>query len=315
MTDIKRLGLGCMSMRRQNEEKSIRTIHAALDAGITLFNTGDFYGSGESELVVGKALKNVPRDKYFLSVKFGVLNKPNGQIYGLDVNPFNIKSHLAYSLHRLGLDYIDLYQPARMDLAYPVEEIIGAMADLVKEGYIRHIGLTQLDEENLRRARAVHPIHTVELRYSLAERGYETGMFPAARDIGANLLAFGVLAHGLLNDGILDGKANTSLPIGFFSAENLPKNLELVRALQEFAKEKGTTVSRIALAWALAKNPDMAALVGTTSEAHLMDSVEALRLDLSTEDIAEIEKAFPAEKVMGKGMLDFVCKNGRPVLP
>ena len=314
MTDIKRLGLGCMSMNRKNRDAAIRTVHAALDAGITLFNTGEFYQCGESEMILGEALKNTPRDKFFVSVKFGVMAAPDGRIYGADVNPFNVKSHLACSLKRLGLDYVDLYEPARMDLAYPVEEIVGAMADLVKEGYIRHIGLTEISEDTLRRGFAVHPVHTVELRYSLAERKYEKDLFPAASSLGVNVLAFGALAHGLLNDAMLEGKGNTTIPVRLFAPENLPGNLERVRALKEVAASKNTTVSRLALAWVFAKQPAASVLVGTAKPDHLADSVAALDLNLTENDLAEIERAFPAESVLGGGMPDFVCRNGRPVM-
>ncbi len=316
MKGIERLGLGCMQMNRKNEEKSIRTIHAALDAGITLFNTGEFYQAGESELVVGEALRHVPRDKYFLSVKFGVLPKlDNGQysLYGLDMNPFNIKAHITYSMTRLGLDYIDLYEPARLDLAFPIEEVVGALSDLVREGYIGHIGLTQIDEETLRRANAVHPIHTVELLYSLADRGYECGMFQTAQQLGVRILTFGVLAHGLINERILESDAAATLPIGIFAPENLAENRKLVQALKEIADRKNTTVSNLALAWVLAKFPYVQSLIGTTSPEHLQDSIEALSIELSEEDVQEIERAFPAEKVKGSGMGDFVCRNGKIV--
>lgn len=313
MTDIRRLGLGCMGMNRSNKEQSIRTVHAALEAGITLFNTGEFYNAGESELVMGEALRGVPRDKYFLSVKFGVLPSPDGRIYGLDVTPFNIKAHLAYSLKRLNLDYIDLFEPARMDLAYPVEEIVGAMADLVKEGYIRHIGLTQIDADTLLRASAVHKIHTVELCYSLADRRYEGKMIRTAKETGTMVLAFGLLGHGLLSDNALARKARKSLPAGYFDQENLEGNLQLVRDLQSLAEKKGTTISRLALAWAWEKNPYMSALMGTTKETHLQDALEALKLELSAEEIEEIERTFPAGKVLGEGMGKFVCRHGRPV--
>ena len=312
--DISRLGLGCMSMCRKNEEQSIRTIHAALDAGITLFNTGDFYKGGESELVVGKALKGVPRDKYFLSVKFGVLPSPDGSIYGLDVNPYNIKAHLTYSLKRLNLDYVDLFEPARMDLAYPVEEIVEAMAKLVKEGYIRHIGLTQIDIDTLLRASSVHKIYMTELCYSLAERHYESSMFKTAADIGTKVLVFGLLGHGLLSERVLQANVSKSLPAGYFVPENLEHNLQLVRALNVIAEQKGVTISQLAMAWAWNKNPSIAALIGTTKEAHLQAAIEALQLELNAEDIAAIEKAFPVEKVQGEGMGEFICRRGRPVM-
>ena len=312
MAKINQLGLGCMSMSRANAEKSARTIRAALDMGVEIFNTGEFYKAGESELVVGQALRDVPRDKYFLSVKFGVLPAPDGSIYGLDVNPHNIKAHLVYSLKRLGADYVDLYQPARMDLAYPVEEIVGEISKLVEAGYVRHIGLTQVDEETLRRANKVHPIHTVELRYSLAEREYErNGLITTAHELGANVLTFGVLAHGLLNDGILSGKSKSSLPAGLLSPQNLPDNLKLVAALKQIADKKSTTVSQLALAWVFAKFPFVQSLVGTTSAEHLKESVDALELALTAEDVAAIEAAFPPEKVKGAGMPEFVCRNGK----
>ena len=232
-----------MGMNRSNAQRSIDTIHAALDAGVTLFNTGDFYGAGESEMVVGEALKGVPRDRYFLSVKFGVLPQPGGGIYGLDVKPFNVKAHLAYSLKRLGLDYVDLYQPARMDESVPVEELMETLTGLMKEGYIRHIGLTQISPETLRRASAVHPVHTVELEYSLAERGIEKEMLGTAQGLGVNVLAFGALAHGLLSDRFLDNSARPHIPAGMFAPENLSHNQKLVRALRKIAEEKGTSVA------------------------------------------------------------------------
>ena len=201
MTDMKRLGLGCMGMNMSNRERSVETVRYALDHGVTMFNTGEFYGGGESEMVLREALKGVPRDKYFLSVKFGVLPQPGGGIYGLDVKPFNVKAHLAYSMHRLGLDYIDLYQPARMDESVPVEELMGALADLVKEGYIGSIGLTELTPENLDRAAKVHPIRMAEFSYSLANRDIETnGILETARKNKIDVLAFSVLNHGLLAD-------------------------------------------------------------------------------------------------------------------
>lgn len=314
MMNIKQLGLGCMSMCRKNAEKSTRTIHYALDAGINFFNTGEFYRAGESEIIVGEALKNIPRDKYFLSVKFGVLPAPDGSIYGLDVNPFNIKAHLTYSLKRLGLDYVDLYQPARMDLAYPVEEIVGEMSKLVDAGYIKNIGLTQIDEETLRRANKIHKIHTVELRYSLAEREYEkNNLINVAKELGINILLFGVLAHGLFNDNIFDGKVNHSLPSGFLAEENFSENLKLLRELKKVADKKSTTLSKLATAYAFAKFPFASSLIGTTSAEHLQEAIDALEINLSAADIEEIEKAFPEEKLRGQGMPKFICKNGKLV--
>ena len=305
MAEIKRLGLGCMGMNLSNKARSIETIHYALDQGITLFNTGEFYGGGESELVLREALAGVPRDKYFLSVKFGVLPKPGGGIYGLDVKPFNVKAHLAYSMHRLGLDYIDLYQPARMDETVPVEELMETLQECVKEGWIGSIGLTQLPAETLDRAAKVSPIHTVELEYSLAERRIETnGILDVAARNGTNVLAFGVLTHGLLSERALNGVSGRP---GLFG----PDNLKLVASLKAVAGEKNTTIERLAQAYVYAKHPEMSVLIGTTSKEHLRDAIDALSLELTADDISEIEAAFPADQVRGVGMRDFVFRDGR----
>ena len=306
MMNKNRLGLGCMGMNLSNKARSIETIHYALDQGITLLNTGEFYGGGESELVLREALAGVPRDKYFLSVKFGVLPKPGGGIYGLDVKPFNVKAHLAYSMHRLGLDYIDLYQPARMDETVPVEELMEALRECVKEGWIGSIGLTQLPAETLERAARVSPIHTVELEYSLAERRIETnGILDVAARNNINVLAFGVLTHGLLSERALGGASGG--PGGRFG----PENRKLAAALKAVATEKDTTLEKLAQAYVYAKHPEMSVLVGTTSKEHLQDSIDALSLELTADDIREIETAFPADQVKGVGMRDFVFRDGR----
>ena len=305
MTEIKRLGLGCMGMNLSNKARSIETVRYALDQGITLLNTGEFYGGGESELVLREALAGVPRDKYFLSVKFGVLPKPGGGIYGLDVKPFNVKAHLAYSMHRLGLDYIDLLQPARMDETVPVEELMEALQECVKEGWIGNIGLTQIPAETLDRAAKVSAIHTVELEYSLAEPRIETnGILDAAAQNGVNVLAFGVLTHGLLSQRALNGASGRP---GLFG----PENLKLVAALKAVADEKNTTLEKLAQAYVYAKHPEMSVLIGTTSKEHLQDSIDALSLKLTADDIRKIEAAFPANQVHGVGMRDFVFRDGR----
>ena len=305
MTEIKRLGLGCMGMNLSNKARSIETVRYALDQGITLFNTGEFYGGGESELVLREALDGVPRDKYFLSVKFGVLPKPGGGIYGLDVKPFNVKAHLAYSMHRLGLDYIDLLQPARMDETVPVEELMEALQECVKEGWIGNIGLTQIPAETLDRAAKVSPIHTVELEYSLAEPRIETnGILEAAARNSVNVLAFGVLTHGLLSERALNGASGRP---GLFGQENL----KLVAALKAVASEKSTTLEKLAQAYVYVKHPEMSVLIGTTSKEHLQDSIDALSLELTADDIRKIEAAFPASQVHGVGMRDFVFRDGR----
>lgn len=311
---IERLGLGCMGMTvRRNPERSIETIHYALDKGITFLNTGNFYQCGESEMLAGQALKGIPREKYFISVKFGVLFEPSGKIYGLDVHPFHIKAQLTYSLHRLGLDYIDLYQPSRMDSSIPVEDIIGELAELKKAGYIRNIGLTEIDAETLRRAHKVHPIHTVELEYSLIDRSIETTIIPTARELGIKVLTFGTLGHGLLNDRTLEGKASGAMMAPALSPENLPKNLPLVRALKDIADRNGVSLSQLMTAWSLKQLPDTMCLVGTTSPEHLQDNIDALNIELDEQDMKEINGTAASHKVWGNEMRGLTFTEGRPI--
>ena len=310
MQKISRLGLGCMGMSRKNEEKSIRTIHTAIDKGITLLNTGNFYNGGESEIVVGQALKNIPRDKYFLSVKFGVLFEPSGSIYGLDVNPFHIGAQLNYSLHRLGLDYVDLYQPARMDSEIKIESIMEILVGLKEKGYIRNIGLTEVDAETLRRAHKIHPIHTVELEYSLIGREIEKDLIPTAKELGVRVLTFGSLGHGLLNERTLEGKASGAMISPMLSPENLPKNLPLVRALNDFAGKKGVSLSQLMTAWTLTKQPNASTLIGTTSPEHLQENIDALAIELSPEEMNKIENIAASNKVYGNEMRKLIFKNG-----
>lgn len=313
MTDINRLGLGCMGMSyRRNPENSIKTIHKALDSGITLFNTGEFYSAGESEIIVGEALRHVPRNSFFLSVKFGVLPQKDGGIYGLDNNPFNIKGHLAYSLSRLNTDYVDLYQPARQDTEIPVEEVVGEISKLVEEGYVKHIGLSMVDSETLRRACKVHHIHTVEMSYSLIDRDIEKDLIATARELGVNVLAFGTVGHGLFADNVLENvENNPRFARGMLSPEHRDVNLPMIRAIKDIADSKGITLSQLALAWSLAKYNNVQSLVGTVNPEHLQSAVDALNITLTQADIDEIEAAIPVEKVSGKGMRNFRFTNGR----
>lgn len=313
MPTLERLGFGCMGMScRRNPEASIKTIHAALDRGITLFNTGEFYNAGESEMIVGQAMRGVPRDRYFLSVKFGVLPQPGGGIYGLDNKPFNVKGHLAYSLARLGMDYVDLYQPARQDTEIPVEEVVGEIARLVEAGYVRHIGLSMVDAETLRRACKVHPIHTVEMSYSLIDRDIERELIGTAKELGVRVLAFGTIGHGLFADNVLERSQNDPrLSRGLLSPEHRETNLPMIKAVKTIADEKGIGLSQLALAWSLAKYDHVQSLVGTTDPAHLKSAVDALSVTLSKADIERIEAAIPADAVSGKGMRNFRFTNGQ----
>lgn len=311
MIALDRLGLGTMGMSiARNPKDSLKTIHAALDSGITLFNTGEFYNGGESELIVGQALKGIDRSSYFLSVKFGVLPSPGGGIYGLDVKPHNVKGHLAYSLRRLGLEYIDLYQPARQDTTVPVEDLVGAIAELVQAGYVKHIGLSMVDAETLRRACAVHPIHTVEMEYSLVERSIERELLAAAKELGVKVLAFGTVGHGLLSESILSLPAEPRLARGLLATEHRENNLAMIRAVKQIADEMGISLSQLALAWSLAKYDHVQSLIGTTNPKHLQSAVEALKVELTAEDISRIEAALDAAKIGGKGMRNYVFTDG-----
>ena len=311
MKELNRLGLGTMGMSIvRNPENSVKTIHAALDAGITLFNTGEFYNASESELIVGQALKGVKRYSYFLSVKFGVLPSPEGGIYGLDVKPHNVKAHLTYSLRRLGLDYIDLYQPARMDTTVPVEDLVGAIAEQVQAGYVKHIGLTMVDAETLRRACRVHPIHTVEMEYSLLNRSIETELIAAAKELGVKVLAFGTVGHGLLRDNALTAPAGSTPPRGMLPPAQQEALFAAIRALKAVADERGVSLSQLALAWSLAKYDCVQSLVGTTNPEHLQSAIDALKLELTAEDIARIESLVPAGRG-GMGMRNFVFTDGK----
>ncbi len=304
MKNLERLGLGTMGMSRRNGDASIKTIHAALDAGMTLFNTGDFYNGGQSELVFGKAVQGIAPERYFLSVKFGALPAPEGHNYGLDMDPFHIKGYLTYSMTRLGLDHIHLYQPARMDTEIPIEEVMGVMADLVKAGYISHVGLSHVTAEELRRAHAVHPVHTVEMSYSLIDRSIEKDLIETARELKINVLVHGITANGLLRDHVLKNGPDPRNPL------LVPENLEMVRKLEAIADGKGMTLSQLALAWSLAKYPHVQSIVGTSDPHHLQGFVDALQYELTPEDVAAIEQAMPEDKIVGKDTRIHLFTNG-----
>ncbi|MBP2000119.1 aryl-alcohol dehydrogenase-like predicted oxidoreductase [Paenibacillus shirakamiensis] len=311
--EITRLGIGCSRMSNANSDRaeSIATIHAALDAGIAHINTADFYSSGHNEMLIGKALKDYDRDKAFLSVKFGALVGPNGAMYGLDVRPQHIKNYLTYSLKRLGVDYVDLYQPARLDLGIPIEETIGAIADMVKAGYVKHIGVTQVDADTLRKAHSVHPILLAEYQYSLFNRSMEKDIIPTAKELGIDLVAFGTLAHGLLGGHWSKDKVNHgNAHIPLFAKENIDKNLSLVEALREIAEEKQSTVAQLAVAWMLAKQKDMTLLIGARKVNQLQESLKALDVHLSPTDITRIEEAIPAHEIAGGSFPQMKFKNG-----
>lgn len=316
--DISRIGLGCGHMSNANEtakNTGVAAIHAAIEYGINFLNTGDFYGAGRSEMLIGEALKGYNRDKYFISLKFGAMTGPDGFMYGLDVTPHHVKNYLTYSLKRLNLDYIDLYQPARIDLGIPVEEMIGAISDLVKAGYVRHIGITQVDAGTLRRAHATHPISLVETQYSLFNRSIEKDILPAARELGIGVVAFGTLAHGLLSGNWTDERIQKSKGgyIPLFFEENLEKNVALAKKLGEIAAKKQITVSQLALAWILSKGEDIIPLIGSLSPSHIQEAMKSFDIRLTEDDIKEIEAAIPENEIAGAAFPDRQFKNGKSI--
>jgi aryl-alcohol dehydrogenase-like predicted oxidoreductase len=282
------------------DRDSIATIDAALEAGVTYLDTGDFYGAGQNEMLLGRALKG-KRDKAFIAVKFGALRGPDGAWYGSDNRPAAVKNFLAYSLQRLGTDYIDLYQPARVDPAVPIEETIGAIADMVKAGYVRHVGLSEAGVDAIRRAHKVHPIAALQIEYSLMSRGVETAILAVLRELGIALVAYGVLSRGLIADHALTaapaGEIRSRMPR--FQGDNLARNRALVEALGAIARDKGCTTAELAIAWAASRGRDVIPLIGAKRPAQLASAIAAMDVKLSSADLARIEAALPAAAVAG----------------
>ncbi|MGO4110348.1 aldo/keto reductase [Paenibacillus sp. YAF4_2] len=316
--ELSRIGLGCGHMSNVNEavkSAGIAAIHAAFESGINHLNTADFYGAGRSEMVIADALKGYKRDDYFISLKFGALNTLDGSLYGLDVSPKHVKNYLAYSLKRLNLDYIDLYQPARIDLGIPVEETIGAISELVKAGYVKEIGVSQVDAETLRRAHATYPISLVESEYSLFNRGIEKEIIPTARELGIQIVAFGAVAHGLLAGNWTEERVqkNKGGYIPLFFEGNIEKNIVLAKKLGEISTKKQMTLSQLALAWVLSKGDDIKPLIGTVSSTHLQEALQSLDIHLTEDDVREIEEAIPEHEIAGASFPNMQFRNGKTV--
>ncbi|MGZ4745009.1 MAG: aldo/keto reductase [Oryzihumus sp.] len=304
---VSALGLGAMGMSDlygpADEAEAIATIHAALDAGVSLIDTGDFYASGHNEMLIGRALKGRDRDQVALSVKFGALRGPDRSWLGVDGRPAAVKSALAYTLQRLGTDHIDTYRLARLDPHVPIEETVGAIAECVEAGWVRHVGLSEVGPDTIRRAAAVHPIADLQIEYSLVSRGIEAQILPTTRELGIGITAYGVLSRGLLSG---RWSPERKMSAGDFRAysprfqgENLQQNLRLVEALREVAEARGATVAQAAIAWVLSRGEDIVPLVGARRPDRLAEALGVLDLDLSADDLAALQAAVPAEAVAG----------------
>jgi pyridoxine 4-dehydrogenase len=302
------LGLGCMGMSGMygpaDRAESIATVTAALDVGINLLDTGDFYGMGHNELLIAEALRGRPREDYMLSVKFGAQRAPDGAWLGYDASPPAVKTALAHSLTRLGVEYIDIYRPARLDPKVPIEETVGAIAELVEEGYVRHIGLSEVGAETIRRAAATHPICDVQIEYSLISRSIETAMLGASRDLGIAITAYGVLSRGLIS-GHFSAERELA-PTDFrsraprFSAANRAHNLALVDTLRSLAETRGVTVAQLAIAWVLAQGKDIVALIGARTPERLREALGSLEIELSVDDLTALDRAIPPDAAVGE---------------
>ena len=296
------LALGCMGMSGMygpaDENEGIATIHAAMDAGVTLLDTGDFYGMGLNELLIGRAIKG-RRDGVLLSVKFGAMRGPDGAWLGFDSRPAAVKNFLAYSLNRLGVDHIDIYRPSRLDPTVPIEDTIGAVADLVKAGYVRHIGLSEVGADTIQRAHAVHPIVELQIEYSLVSRSPERAIFPALNELGMATTAYGLLSRGLLSGSTPAAAGDYRAHTPRFAPANLARNQRLVDALGAIAAEHGVTKTQLAIAWGLAKGANIIPVIGARTRAQLAEALGALKIALTPDEIHRIEAAVPASEVAG----------------
>jgi aryl-alcohol dehydrogenase-like predicted oxidoreductase len=305
--EVAALGLGCMGMSGMygpaDRDESIATIHAALDAGIDLLDTGDFYGMGHNEMLIGEAIRGLRREDFLLSVKFGAQRGPDGAWLGYDASPPAVKTALAYTLNRLGVEHIDVYRPARLDPEVPIEETIGAIGELVDEGYVRQIGLSEVGADTIRRAAATRPICDLQIEYSLISRGIEDDILPTTRELGLAVTAYGVLSRGLISGHFATDRELAANDFRAraprFSRENRDRNLALVDALREIAKAKGVTVAQIAIAWVLRRGEDIVPLIGARTRERLAEALGALEVELGESDLEALERAVPRDAAAG----------------
>jgi aryl-alcohol dehydrogenase-like predicted oxidoreductase len=305
--EVSEIGLGCMGMSDlygpADEPESVATIHAALDAGISLLDTGDYYGMGHNEMLISEAVKGRNREDIVISVKFGAMRDPMGAWIGLDGRPSAVMNSLAYSLKRLGTDYIDIYRIGRVDPNVPIEETTGAIADAIKKGYVRYVGLSEAGVDNIRRANSVHPICDLQIEYSLISRGIEEKILPVCRELGIGITAYGVLSRGLLSGHWSKDRELSKFDFRTmsprFDKDNLDQNLKLVEALRKIADAKGVTVAQIAIAWVLSRGGDIVPLVGSRKQTQLNEALGAENVQLSENDLKDIEETVPLGAVAG----------------
>ena len=288
---------------RSDDSESLATIHAALDAGVTLLDTGDYYAMGHNEMLIRRALEGRRREDVLISVKYGAHRGPDGAWLGFDTSPSATKTWLAYSLKRLGTDYVDIYRPGRLDPDVPIEETVGAVAELIDAGYVRHIGLSEMGAETMRRAQAVHPIADLQIEYSLISRGIEREILPTANELGIGITAYGVLSRGLLSGHWSPERSAAGRDFRAhaprFSGENLEHNLQLVERLRAVAEAHETTVAQLAIAWVASRGENVVALVGSRTREQLAEALPAAELELTDELITEIEAAVPEGAAAG----------------
>jgi aryl-alcohol dehydrogenase-like predicted oxidoreductase len=305
--EVSAIGLGCMAMSGMygpaDRADAIATIHAAREAGITLLDTGDFYGMGHNELLVAEALRGVPRESYLLSVKFGAQRDPGGGWLGYDARPQAVKTWLAYTLQRLGTDYVDIYRPARLDPAVPFEDTVGAIAECIEAGWVRYLGLSEVGPETLRRASAVHPVCDLQIEYALTTRNIERAVLPACRELGIGITAYGVFSRGLLTGGWQPGKGSQGdfrSHAPRFQGEAGERNLGVAGRLAEVAAGFGLTPGQLALGWVLAQGDDIVPLVGARRPQRVSEAVAVLHAQLGADQLAALEAAIPADAIEGE---------------